>query len=113
MKLRQEIEKGNNYKEGCQGKMVRYNTPTEEMSMNTSNNKQASTVRAPPNYSQVLQAPAPTDVHMDIDREGNGMGQFPSLPKPQLLRSTMVSMVTIPHGVNWMPAKEIRPTVGL
>jgi len=113
MKLKQEIEKGSDYKEGCQGKRVRYNTLTEEMSTNTSNNKQAPTIRVPLNYSQVLQTPTPTDIWMDIDREGNGMGQFPSLPKPQLLRSTMVSMVTIPHGVNWMPAKEIRPTVGL
>jgi len=113
MKLEQEIEKGSNYKEGCQGKRVRYNTLTEETLMNTSNNKQASTVRVPPNYSQVLRAPAPTDIQMDIDREGKGAGQFPSLPKPQLPRATMVSMVTILHGANWMPAKEIRPTVGL
>jgi len=50
---------------------------------------------------------------MDIDREGNRVGQFPSLPKPQLPRATMASTVTILHGVNWMPAKEIRPIVGL
>jgi len=113
MKLKQEIEKGSDYEEGCQGKRVRYNASTEETSMNMSNNKQASTVRVPPNYLQVLQAPAPTDVHMDVDWEGNGAGQFPSLPKPQLPRATMVSMVTILCGVNWTPAKEIRPTVGL
>jgi len=105
MKLEQEIEKGSNYKEGHQGKRARYNAPTEEMSTNTSNNKQAPTVRVPLNYSQVLQTPAPTDFQMDIDREGNGMGQFPSLPKPQPPRSTMASMVTIPCGVNWMPTK--------
>jgi len=46
MKLKQEIEKGN-YEEGCQGKRVRYNTPTEEMLTNTSNNEQAPVVRAP------------------------------------------------------------------
>jgi len=92
---------------------VRYNTPTEEMLTNTLNIEQASTVRVPLNYSQVLQTPTPTDVQMDIDREGNGVGQFPSLPKPQLPRSTTVSMVTIPHKANWIPAKEIRPTVGL
>jgi len=39
MKLEQEIEKGSNYEEGCQGKRARYNAPTEEMSMNTSNNE--------------------------------------------------------------------------
>jgi len=49
---------------------VRYNAPTEEISTNTSNNKQVPTVRAPLNYSQVLQTPTPTDVQMDIDREG-------------------------------------------
>jgi len=92
---------------------VRYNAPTEEMLMNMLNNEQAPTVRAPLNYSQVLQTPAPTDIQMDIDREGNGMGQFPSLPKPQLPRSTMVSMVTIPRRANWLLAKEIRPTVSL
>jgi len=113
MKLKQEIEKGSNYKEDCQGKRVRYNALTEEMSMNMSNNKQAPTIRVPLNYSQVLQTPAPTDVQMDVDREGNRTGQFPSLPKPQLPRSTMVSMVTILCGANWMPIKEIRPTVGL
>ena len=105
MKLEQEIEKCSDYKEGCQGKRARYNALTEETSMNTSNNKQASTVRATPNYSQVLQAPAPTDVQMDIDWEGNGVEQFPSLPKPQPPRATMASMVTILCGVNWMPAK--------
>jgi len=113
MKLKQEIEKGSDYEEGCQGKRARYNAPTEEMSMNMSNNGQMPTVRVPLNYSQVLQTPAPTDVQMDIDREGYGMGQFPSLPKPQPPRSTMVSTVTILHRANWMPAKEIRPTVGL
>jgi len=113
MKLEQEIEKGSNYEEGHQGKRARYNTPTEETSTNTSNNEQVSTVRVPPNYLQVLQAPAPTDIQMDIDREGNRVGQFPSLPKPQPPRTTMVSTVTIPCGANWMPAKEIRPTVGI
>jgi len=108
-KLEQEIEKGN-YKEGCQGKRVRYNAPTEEISMNTSNNKQAPAVRAPQNYSQVLQASAPTHIQMDIDKEGSGTGQFPALPKPQPLWETMASLVTIPHGVNWMPAREFRPT---
>jgi len=67
----------------------------------------------PQNYSQVLQAPAPTDVQIDVDWEGNGVGQFPSLPKQQLPRAIMVSTVTILHVVNWTPAKEIRPTVGL
>ena len=81
--------------------------------MNMLNNKQAPTVRAPLNYSQVLQTPTPTDVQMDIDREGNRTGQFPSLPIPQLPRSAMVSMVTILCEANWKPAKEIRPTVGL
>jgi len=109
MKLEQEIEKCSDYKEGCQGKRARYNALTEETSMNTSNNKQASTVRATPNYSQVLQAPAPTNIQMDVDWERNGAGQFPSLPKPQLPRTTMASTVTIPHGANWMSAKEIRP----
>jgi len=113
MKLKQEIEKGSNYEEGFQGKRVRYNALTEEMLMNILNNKQVSTVRAPPNYSQVLQAPAPIYIQMGVDREGNGMGQFPFLPKPQLPRPTTVSMVTIPHEANWMPTKEIRPTVGL
>jgi len=56
IKLKKEIEKGRTYEEGCQGKRARYNALTEETSMNTLNNKQASTVRAPPNYSQVLQA---------------------------------------------------------
>jgi len=113
MKLKQEIEKGSDYEEGCQGKRARYNTLIEEILMNMSNNEQVPIVRVPLNYSQVLQTPAPTDVQMDVDREGNGMGQFPSLPKPQLPRSTTASMVTIPCGVNWTPAKEIRPTVGL
>jgi len=54
MKLEQEIEKGSDYKEGHQGKRARYNTPTEETSTNTLNNEQASTIRVPPNYSQVL-----------------------------------------------------------
>jgi len=70
MKLEQEIEKGN-YEEGCQGKRVRYNAPTEETSMNMSNNEQAPAVRVPQNYSQVLQAPAPTHVQMDVDKEGS------------------------------------------
>ena len=113
MKLKQEIEKGSNYKEGHQGKRVRYNALTEEMLTNTLNNKQASTVRAPLNYSQVLQAPAPTDIQIDIDQEANRVGQFPFLPKPQLPRSIMASMVTIPCGANWTPTKEIRPIVGL
>ena len=39
MKLKQEIEKGSGYEEGCQGKMVRYNALTEEMLMNMLNNK--------------------------------------------------------------------------
>jgi len=47
MKLEQEIEKGSDYKKGHQGKRARYNAPTEEMLMNTSNNKQALTVREP------------------------------------------------------------------
>jgi len=82
--------------------------------MNTLNNEQvASMVRTPPNYSQVLQAPAPTDVQMDIDQDGNGMGQFPPLPKPQPPRAPMVSMVTVLCGANWTPTREIRPTVGL
>jgi len=105
MKLKQEIERGSDYEEGCQGKRARYNALTEEMSTNTLNNEQVSIVRAPLNYSQVLQTPTPTDVQMDVDREGNGTGQFPSLPKPQPPRSTMASMVTILHGANWMPAK--------
>jgi len=50
---------------------------------------------------------------MDVDQEGNGVGQFPFLQKPQPPRETMVSMVIILHGANWMPAKEIIPTVGL
>ena len=72
MKLKQEIEKGN-YKEGCQGKRVRYNAPTEETLTNTSNNEQVPAVRARQNYSQVLQAPAPTHAQMDVDKEGSGM----------------------------------------
>jgi len=115
MKLKQEIEKGSDYMEGRQGKKARYNALTEKTSMNMSNNEQASTVRVPPNYLQVLQAPAPTDAQMDIDidQEGNRAEQFPSLPKPQLPRTTMVSMVTILCEANWMPTKEIRTTVGL
>jgi len=70
-------------------------------------------VRAPQNYSQVLQAPAPTHIQMDVDKEGSGTGQFPALPKPQLPQETMASMVTIPHRANWMPTRELRPTVGL
>ena len=101
MKLEQEIEKGD-YEEGHQGKRARYNIPTEEMLMNMSNNKQAPVVRAPQNYSQVLQAPAPTHIQMDIDKEGSGTGQFPALPKPQLPWETMASSVTILHRVNTM-----------
>jgi len=81
MELKQEIEKGSDYEEGCQGKGARYNTPTEETSMNTLNNKQASTVRVPPNYSQVLQAPAPTDVQIDIDLGRKWSGTVPILAK--------------------------------
>ena len=112
MKLKQEIERGD-YKEGHQGKRARYNAPTEETLMNMSNNKQVPAVRAPQNYSQVLQAPAPTQVQMDIDKEGSGTGQFPALPKPQPPQETMASSVTIPCRVNWMLARELRPTVGL
>jgi len=112
MKLKQEIERGN-YEEGCQGKRARYNAPTEEMSTNMSNNKQVPAVRVPQNYSQVLQAPAPTHIQMDVDKEGSGTGQFPALPRPQLPWETMASAVTTPHGVNWTPARELRPTVGL
>jgi len=54
MKLQQEIEKGSNYEEGCQEKRARYNALTEETSTNMLNNEQASTVRVPPNYLQVL-----------------------------------------------------------
>ena len=108
MKLKQEIEKGN-YEEGRQGKRARYNAPTEEMS----NNKQVPAVRAPQNYSQALQAPAPTHVQMDVDKEGSGIGQFPALPKPQLPQETMASAVTILHRANWMPTRELRPTLGL
>jgi len=82
MKLEQQIEKGN-YKEGRQGKRARYNAPTEKTSTNTSNNEQVPAVRVQ-NYSQVLQAPAPTHIQMDVDKEGSGTGQFPALPKPQL-----------------------------
>jgi len=112
MKLKQEIGKGN-YKESHQGKRARYNAPTEEMLMNTLNSEQVPAVRAPQNYSQVLQAPVPTHVQMDVDKEGSAMGQFPALPKPQPLWETMASMVTILHEVNWIPAREPRPTVGL
>jgi len=112
MKLKQEIGKGD-YKESCQGKRAWYNTPTEETSTNTPNNKQVPAVRAPQNYSQVLQAPVPTHVQMDIDKEGSGMGQFPALPKQQPPQETMASSVTISCGANWTPARELRPTVGL
>jgi len=112
MKLKQEIGKGN-YKESHQGKRVRYNAPTEETLMNTSNNKQVPAVRVPQNYSQVLQAPAPTHVQMDVDKEGSGTGQFPALLKSQLPQETTASSVTIPHRANWMAARELRPTVGL
>ena len=112
MKLEHEVGKGD-YEESRQGKRARYNAPTEKTSTNTSNNEQAPAVRVPQNYSQVLQAPVPTHVQMDVDKEGSGMGQFPALPKPQLPWETMASMVTIPHGANWMPARELRPTVGL
>jgi len=112
MKLKQEIEKGD-YEEGHQGKRARYNAPTEETLTNTLNNEQAPAVRAPKNYSQVPQAPAPTHIQMDIDKEGSGTGQFPALPKPQPPQETMASSVTILCGVNWMPARELRPTVGL
>jgi len=112
MKIKQEIEKGN-YEEGHQGKRVRYNTPTEETSMNTSNNEQVPAVRVPQNYSQVLQAPAPIHIQMDIDKERSGTGQFPALPKPQLPQETMASLVTILCRVNWMPTRELGPTVGL
>jgi len=108
MKLKQEIEKGN-YEEGHQGKRARYNTPTEEML----NNEQVPAVRVPQNYSQVLQAPVPTHIQMDVDKEGSGMGQFPALPKPQPPWETMASLVTISHRANWMPTRELRPTVGL
>jgi len=46
MKLKQEIEKASDYKEGRQGKSARYNTPTEEMLTNMLNNEQVATVRA-------------------------------------------------------------------
>jgi len=112
MKLEQEIRKGD-YEESCQGKRARCNAPTEETSMNTSNNEQVPTVRVPQNYSQVLQAPAPTHVQMDVDKEGSGTGQFPALPKPQLPQETTASSVTISCGANWTPTRELRPTVGL
>jgi len=112
MKLKQEIGKGD-YKESRQGKRVRYNAPTEETLTNTSNNEQVPAVRAPQNYSQVLQAPVPIHIQMDIDREGSGTGQFPALPKPQPPQETMASLVTILCGANWMPARELRPIVGL
>jgi len=112
MKLEHEVGKGN-YKESHQGKRARYNAPTEETLMNTLNNEQVPAVGVPQNYSQVLQAPVPTHVQMDIDKEGSGTGQFPALPKPQPSRETMASMVTILRGANWMPARELRPTVGL
>jgi len=96
-----------------QGKRARYNAPTEEMLTNTSNNEQVPAVRAPQNYLQVPQAPVPTHIQMDIDKEGSGMGQFPALPKPRLRWETIASMVTILCGANWMPARELRPTVGL
>jgi len=85
-----------------------YNAPTEEISTNMLNNKQVPAVRVPQNY-----LPVPTHIQMDVDKERSGMGQFPALPKPQLPWETMASLVTIPHGVNWMPARELRPTVGL
>jgi len=114
MKLEKELEKGNNYKEGHQGKWMRYNASAPEIAMNMSNNKQEVTMtKVPPNYSQVLQAPTPTDVQMDVDQDGNRAGQPPPLPKPQLPRAATAGMVTILHEANWMPTKEIRPTVGL
>jgi len=111
MKLEQEIGKGD-YKESCQLKRARYNAPTEEMLTNMLNNEQVPAVRAPQNYSQVLQAPAPTHIQMDVDKEESRTGQFPALPKPQPPQETMASLVTIPCRVNWTPAREIRPTVG-
>jgi len=101
MKLKQEIRKGD-YEESCQGKRARYNTPTEETLTNMSNNEQVPAVRVPQNYSQVLQAPAPTHIQMDVDKEGSRTGQFPALPKPQLPWETTASSVTIPRRVNWM-----------
>jgi len=112
MKLGHEVGKGD-YEESCQGKRVRYNAPTEETSMNMLNNEQVPVVRVPQNYSQVLQAPVPTHVQMDVDKEGSGTGQFLALPKPQPPQETMASMVTILRGENWMPTRELRPTVGL
>jgi len=112
MKLKHEVGKGN-YKESRQGKRARYNGPTEEMLTNTSNNEQVPAVRVPQNYSQVLQAPVPTHIQMDVDKEGRGTGQFPALPKPQPPQETTTSSVTIPRRANWMPARELRPTVGL
>jgi len=70
-------------------------------------------VRAPQNYSQVLQALVPTHVQMDIDKEGSRTGQFPALSNPQPPQETMASSVTIQHGANWMLTRELRPTVGL
>jgi len=78
MKLKHEVGRGD-YKESHQGKRVRYNAPTEETSTNTLNNEQAPAVRVPQNYSQVLQAPVPTHVQMDVDKEGSRTGQFPAL----------------------------------
>ena len=112
MKLEQEIRKGD-YEKSCLGKGARYNTPTEEASTNMLNNEQVPAVSTPQNYSQVLQAPVPTYVQMDVDKEGHGTGQFPALPKPQPPQETMASLVTILHGANWTPTRELRPTVGL
>jgi len=81
MKLEQKIGKGD-YEESCQGKRARYNAPTEEMSMNMSNNKQVPAARVPQKYSQVLQAPAPTHVQMDIDKDG-------TVPSPSQTTTTM------------------------
>jgi len=77
--------------------------------MNMLNNKHTLTVRVPPNYSQVLQAPAPTDIQIDIDQEANRVGQFPFLPKPQPPRATMVSIVTILCGEIGHPQKKLDP----
>jgi len=98
MKLEQEIGKGD-YEESCQGKRARYNAPTEETSTNMSNNKQVPAVRAPQNYSQVLQAPAPTHVQMDIDKEESGMGQFEVFTVPHLFRSESNRTPRIPRTV--------------
>ena len=68
MKLKKELEKGSDYKEGRQGKRARYNASTQETLTNELNNEQAaSMVKVPSNYLQVLQAPASTDVQMDVD----------------------------------------------